>query len=349
MVLKAPFPWFGGKSRVAHVVWDRFGNVPNYVEPFAGSLAVLLGRPHDARNETVNDKDAYLANFWLAIKCDPEAVARWADDPVNETFLHSRHRWLVYQGEQLQRKMEADPEYFDAKIAGWWVWGISQWIGSGWCDKPEWRGRGTAARAPRGLNGSEPWRPRPHLPRGAQGVEEYAKRQLLGKGGRGVHRNIPTLDGLADYMAALAQRLRRVRVCCGEWDRILGPSPTTKIGLTGVLLDPPYDLRAVRSIESGSDGAAPSDKLYAHHNNDVSARVREWAIEHGADPLLRIALCGYEGEHQMPESWECLAWKANGGYSNQAAERNANPSRERIWFSPYCLKPGLFQDAGAIL
>ncbi|KKM69533.1 hypothetical protein LCGC14_1449830, partial [marine sediment metagenome] len=43
--LKAPFPWFGGKRRVADKVWERFGDVPNYVEPFAGSLAVLLERP----------------------------------------------------------------------------------------------------------------------------------------------------------------------------------------------------------------------------------------------------------------------------------------------------------------
>lgn len=41
--LKAPFPWFGGKSRAAHLVWERFGAVGNYVEPFAGSLAVLGG------------------------------------------------------------------------------------------------------------------------------------------------------------------------------------------------------------------------------------------------------------------------------------------------------------------
>lgn len=40
-ILKAPFPWFGGKSRVAPQVWERFGDVDNYVEPFAGSLAVL--------------------------------------------------------------------------------------------------------------------------------------------------------------------------------------------------------------------------------------------------------------------------------------------------------------------
>lgn len=44
--LRAPFPYFGGKMRVASVVWDRFGDVPNYVEPFFGSGAILLARPH---------------------------------------------------------------------------------------------------------------------------------------------------------------------------------------------------------------------------------------------------------------------------------------------------------------
>ena len=90
--LKAPFPWFGGKSRVADLVWKRFGNVANYVEPFAGSLAVLLGRPHQAKLETVNDLDCYVANFWRALKNDPDGVAQWADDPVNEADLHAKHR-----------------------------------------------------------------------------------------------------------------------------------------------------------------------------------------------------------------------------------------------------------------
>ena len=42
---KAPFPWFGGKARIAAQVWQRFGDVRNYVEPFFGSGAVLLNRP----------------------------------------------------------------------------------------------------------------------------------------------------------------------------------------------------------------------------------------------------------------------------------------------------------------
>jgi len=47
--LRAPFPWFGGKSRCAPVVWRALGNVPNYVEPFFGSGAVLFSRPHTAK------------------------------------------------------------------------------------------------------------------------------------------------------------------------------------------------------------------------------------------------------------------------------------------------------------
>jgi site-specific DNA-adenine methylase len=56
--LKAPFPWFGGKSRIADIVWDALGPVDNYVEPFAGSMAVLLHRPDErwqSGAETVND------------------------------------------------------------------------------------------------------------------------------------------------------------------------------------------------------------------------------------------------------------------------------------------------------
>ena len=94
-MLKAPFPWFGGKSRVADIVWDRFGDVANYVEPFFGSGAVLLARPHPPRIETVNDLDCMVANFWRAVQSDPEAVAQWCDWPVNEADLHARHLWLV--------------------------------------------------------------------------------------------------------------------------------------------------------------------------------------------------------------------------------------------------------------
>ena len=44
-ILKAPFPWFGGKSRIAPLIWERFGDVANYVEPFFGSGAIQTMLP----------------------------------------------------------------------------------------------------------------------------------------------------------------------------------------------------------------------------------------------------------------------------------------------------------------
>ena len=294
MSLRAPFPWFGGKSRAADLIWERFGNVGNYVEPFAGSLAVLLSRPHEPRTETVNDLDCYLANFWRALQSAPDEVARWADAPVNEADLLARHRWLRETGMERIAALRTDPEHFDAKVAGWWVWGLCAWIGSGWCRHD------AHARVPDQL---------PHL----------------GDAGRGV----------ADYFAALAARLRRVRVACGDWSRVLGESVTVKHGMTAVLLDPPY-----------SDDE--HDVKYAAHSS-VAGDVRAWALANGDNPLLRIALCGYAGEHEMP-GWTEVPWKARGGYGSQADGRGrANAARERIWFSPHCLpvmpeQPSLLGD-----
>ena len=80
--------------------------------------------------------------------------------------------------------------------------------------------------------------------------------------------------------------------------------------------------------------------MYAVDSLSVADEVREWAIANGDNPKLRIALFGYEDEHiaAMPTGWEYLAWKAHGGYSNQS-NGNDNPDKERIWFSPACLRP----------
>jgi DNA adenine methylase len=289
---------------VAPEVWARFGDVANYVEPFFGSGAVLLGRPGGASGiETVNDLDGFVANFWRALALDPDAVAHYADWPVNENDLHARHAWLVSNCGDLPARLEGDPEYHDAKIAGWWVWGLCCWIGSGWC------------------SGAGPWQ---SVDGKLVKVEHNAgvgvNRQLphLGDAGRGVNRQN---DGLREYMRELSARLRKVRVCCGDWSRVCGPTPTFKLGLTGVFLDPPY------SAEAGWCGGA------YRHEGDVAHAARAWAIDNGDNPLLRIALCGYEGEHVLPESWTCHEWKAKGGYGSG----NGNPERERIWFSPHCL------------
>lgn len=298
--LRAPFPWFGGKSRVAPLVWERFGNVANYVEPFFGSGAVLLSRPHEPKIETVNDLDCYLANFWRALQAAPDEVARWADWPVNEADLLARHHWLQAQ-EDFRARMRADADHYDAKVAGWWVWGLSAWIGSGWC---------THSRVPDQL---------PHLGDAGMGVHRPGQKlPHLGDAGRGE---------LYDYFDLLAARLRRVRVACGDWSRVLGDSVTWRHGVTGIFFDPPYD-EDEHTVE------------YAAGTGSVAADVRAWALANGGNPALRIALCGYAGEHDglADAGWQAVAWKARGGYGSQGDGRGRkNAARERIWFSPHCL------------
>ena len=333
--LQAPFPWFGGKRKVAAQVWARFGTVVNYVEPFFGSGAVLLGRPEPfSGNETINDLDGYVANFWRAIKHSPEATAEHADNPVNENDLHARHVWLLQQRSDLTPRLEGDPDWHDAKIAGFWVWGISCWIGSGFCSGkgPWWVNEDR--KLVLGSNGQGVNRQLVHLGNNGRVVDEPQARPPWGQ-----RTGSEPQARLHPWFQALANRLQRVRVCSGDWSRVCGPSVTFKHGLTGVFLDPPY-----------ADTADRHDDLYREDSLNVAHAVRDWAVENGDNKLLRIALCGYEGEHDMPSSWSVHEWSAGSGFGGQAEERTENGKRERIWFSPACLakaQGSLFEARGA--
>jgi hypothetical protein len=175
-------------------------------------------------------------------------------------------------------------------------------------------------------------RKRVHLGNAGRGVNR--QRLQLGNYGQGVFRRRPQggrdkvviagSNGVYDWFEKLSQRLKNVRVCCGDWSRVCGPTPTTKLGLTAVFLDPPY----------GED-ANRANNLYTSDSLSVAEDVRRWAVEHGDDKKIRIALCGYEGEHNMPDTWDCIQWKAKGGYG-YSEQGQKNTRRERIWFSPHC-------------
>jgi len=322
----APFPYFGGKSRVADVVWSRLGDVDNYIEPFFGSGAVLLARPHPepwTRTETVNDIDAHLANFWRAVQREPESVAREMNWPVNEVDLEARHKWLVKMPEKdgFAARMKSDPDHYDVRRAAWWCWGLCQWIGSGWC-AGEYYGEGDERTTGTGVNVSDPERGgrRPHL---SAGMGVHKKIPHIGMG---MSENARREAVLIEWMISLRDRLRNVRVACGDWLRVCcSDSTTTKHGVTGVFLDPPY-----------ADTAGRMKDIYAHDDLRVAHDAREWAIERGRDRMMRICLCGYEGEHNMPADWDVVEWSASGGYSSQGQKGNVNRHKERLWFSPAC-------------
>jgi site-specific DNA-adenine methylase len=330
--LAAPFPYFGGKSLACETVWAALGDPENYVEPFAGSAAMLLGRPNVGKVETINDADGFVANFWRAVSLDAAEVARHVDWPTNEADLIARHSWLVRNAPSfLLQRLEADPDYYDAKVAGWWCWGACNWIGSGWC------------------SGTGPWqhdgeklvdaRKLPHLGNAGRGVN----RQLphLGNAGRGVNRQLPHLGNagqgrsayIYEWFAALMDRTRGVRVAVGDWQRVLTDSVTVRHGLTGVFLDPPYTKGAMDYAAGGVGG-------------ELADKVRAWCAKNGNDKRLRIVLCGHAGEHDalLQEGWHLRAWTARKGYAS-TDEAVENSASETLWCSPHCVPERQKQEA----
>lgn len=74
---KPPFAYYGGKTRLAGDIAALLPAHQHYVEPFAGSLAVLLAKMPSAM-ETVNDIDCDLMTFWRVLRDQPDDLARLA-------------------------------------------------------------------------------------------------------------------------------------------------------------------------------------------------------------------------------------------------------------------------------
>lgn len=124
------------------------------------------------------------------------------------------------------------------------------------------------------------------------------------------------------WLHRLAERLERVRVVHGSWDRCLNNHYG---GVdTAVFLDPPY-----RAYEKLYGCATP-----------VADEVAAWAAQH---PELRIALCGHRGDYELP-GWDAVDW-SRGRLTYGGA---ATTDEECVWYSPGCVPPtrqlGLFDE-----
>jgi site-specific DNA-adenine methylase len=202
------FHYFGSKQRAAALVWEHLGNPNAYLEPFAGTLAVLLQRPHPPGAEVVCDLDGYIANFHRAIKYDWQDVLAQVSGPVSEVDMVSYNRWLIENRDLLTPKLEADPDFYDTLAAARWWMGASSWFGKGW----SWKNA----------------RQRPHIDR--------------------TLKNLYSASMTDQRVADVSARLANVVILSGDWeqawqrvvtDAILDRFKSKKGGV-GVFLDPPY-------------------------------------------------------------------------------------------------------------
>jgi DNA adenine methylase len=73
--IKPPLPYYGGKITLAPRIAQLLPEHEHYVEPYCGSLAVLLAKPRSAM-ETVNDLDGDLMTFWRVLRAQPAELVR---------------------------------------------------------------------------------------------------------------------------------------------------------------------------------------------------------------------------------------------------------------------------------
>jgi site-specific DNA-adenine methylase len=198
----ALFPYAGGKSRVADLIWSNIGDVDAFIEPFAGSAAVSLLRPdwHRGRTRILNDNNGLLVNALRAVKYDPGGVVEYADVQRSEIDLAAFFRWL--RGVDLVEALKGDPDYYDPKAAGRWLYAMCLPI----VYREACRAQNPCAfQAPSGGIG-------------------YAWMKWA---------------DLPERCAEVAARLRNTLIRCGDWERSLDLLRAHS-GTVGVLLDPPY-------------------------------------------------------------------------------------------------------------
>ena len=127
MPSEAIFPYPGGKSRAAPIVWAALRSCNSYIEPFCGSAAVFLARPKRLRFETLNDASGFVVNFLRAVAAESVVLAGCTQLPRSEIELISAGRWLNTLN--LAEKLKTDRNYYDLQAAGVWAWYLSCSIG----------------------------------------------------------------------------------------------------------------------------------------------------------------------------------------------------------------------------
>ena len=345
-LLTSPYPYFGGKSRIAPEIWSRLDGktIDCYIEPCMGSAATYLVRPQPWRGrEILNDYDSLLVNAWRAISRAPDEVAEICCGIIRaESEMHAIHAHLTRIRDEIRPHVEGSTDFCNVKLGAWWLWGICMKLGGGWCS-----GEGPWHVVDGMLvNGGEEdgkgiCREKPLAERRGLLVKTGITRSVPCVGNRGVLRQ--DVDILKEWMRALAYRLQNALILNGDWSRAVTPA-MMGLGKIGIMFDPPYGAEAEYN-----------STLYTNQDADISTKIKEWCLQQtdeewcddhdvAFNPDLRIAYCGYspEGDILTEHGWACWAWSAQGGYGNQGQankkkeDKLGNRHRECVWFSPAC-------------
>ncbi len=292
----APFSYFGGKRDIAPQVWEFFGaRIKNYIEPFAGGMAILLARPNPSLVveerfvETVNDKDALVINAWRAMKhANPRELAELVETINSQQHLDSFKKDVYENYYMLNRLIRSGTERYHPYLAAMWIAGMKNAIGAGFANTAD-----TYSKvSPRIVISGWPF----------GSAERYFK-----------------------YMK---YRLKHVNLMCLNWHELVGsPTRTTLQGETATFIDPPYP-RKERSPCYNEDDGSPSNAAAEWAIETIRKdKANKFRIAFCGYRRL------YKKKFKA-EGWTSISWKGK-GYGVQGDGRGrVNAAEETVWFSP---------------
>tara|TARA_R110000824_G_scaffold297783_1_gene486012 strand:- start:4521 stop:5450 length:930 start_codon:yes stop_codon:yes gene_type:complete len=112
--LEGLFGRLGAKSGMRDWLITVFPEHHTYVEPFAGSMKVILWKKKRSRVEIVNDADNYLINFWRHVQYCPQELADTINQLPTSEFIF--REWHSRIGE-MSPFMQAVAFYYIAKLS----------------------------------------------------------------------------------------------------------------------------------------------------------------------------------------------------------------------------------------
>lgn len=98
-MIRSPFKWVGGKSRLRKTIIAMLPPHECYVEVFAGAAWVLFGK-QPSKVEVLNDIDGEVINFFRVVKEQPED-------------LIASFEWDLVSREEFERLRDLDPKTLD--------------------------------------------------------------------------------------------------------------------------------------------------------------------------------------------------------------------------------------------
>lgn len=109
--MKSVFRYPGAKAQLSSWIIDHFPAHHCYVEPFAGSAAVLVNKP-ESDVEVINDQDGDIVHFFRVLRDRGDELHDWLRNTPFSRELHEEYATAFYNGDRADDDIERAGRFF---------------------------------------------------------------------------------------------------------------------------------------------------------------------------------------------------------------------------------------------